>query len=220
MLRPLATAAALLLILVGCGDRNLHLKVHYRGAEGLAAGAPVLFHDRPIGSVEAIDADPAGGYLVSIALSSKFAAAATADSRFYLAEQSRESGKKHIEIEQIKPGGPVLAEGARVEGSERGGSLIPFGEIFRQFGESLRGMREQVEQFQKDLRKIPDSEEAKRLQEEWRRLTDELQKAQSQTEESVKKDLMPKLQGEMDRLRERFQRLEPKGSAKGQSGQI
>jgi paraquat-inducible protein B len=211
-----ASAVLLLLMLAGCGDRNLHLKLHYRSAEGLAAGAPVVFENRPIGSVEAVEPDPAGGYLVRIALSNKFAAAATADSRFYLAEQQAEPGKKRIEIEQTRPGGPVLAEGSRVEGSERSGSLIPFGDIFRQVGESLRGMREQVEQFQKDLQKFQGSEEAKRLQEEWRRLTDEVQKAQSQTEESVKKDLLPKLQEEMNRLREQFQRLEPKGQGTGQ----
>lgn len=195
--------------LAACGDRNLHLKIHYADATGLHPGAPVTYDQRPIGSVVAIEPDPKGGYLVSIAVADKFAAAATADSRFYLAALDGTSGSQQIEIEQTKVGGPVLQDGAVVEGSERVTQLIPFGEIFRQFSEGLRGMREKVEQFQQELRRLPDSEEGKRLQQEWQRLTEQIEKAQAQTEQSVKKDLLPKLEAEMERLRERFKRLEP-----------
>ncbi len=206
------TLAILCVSFAGCSDGNLHLKVHYREAEGLQPGAPVVHDEQPIGSVVAVEPSPQGGYLVSIAVADKFAASATADSRFLLAERDGAPGTKQIEIEQSKPGGAVLAEGSTVEGSERITSLIPFGEVFRQFSDSLRGMREQVEQLQKDLKRLPHSEEGKRLQQEWRRLTEEIEKAQGQAEESVKKDLLPKLEAEMERLRERFKRMEPKKS--------
>lgn len=193
-----------LLLLAGCGDRSLHLKVHYRDADGLHAGAPVVKGGAAIGTVESIAADPEGGYLVGIAIADKFAAAATSASRFYLSDQAREPGKKQIEIEQTTLGGPVLAEGATVEGSERSAPLAPLGNLLRQFGQGIQGLRGQLEQFQQELRKIPDSPEAKRLQDEWQRLTEEMAKAQAETEESVKKDLLPRLQQEMDRLQERF----------------
>lgn len=219
-LQRMIALAILHLSLAGCGDRNLHLKVHYRNAEGLNPGAPVVFNNRPIGSVVAVDADPKGGYVVSIAVADKFAASATVASRFYLADLDMASGTKRIEIEQSTPGGHVLADGSVVEGAERITSLIPFGEIFRQFSEGLRGMREKAEQFQKDMQKLPNSEEGKRLQQEWQRLTEEIEKAQSQTEQSVKKNLLPKLEAEMERLRERFKRMEPKTRGAGQPQRI
>jgi len=197
-----------LLFLGGCGDQNLHLKVHYRDAAGLVPGSPVIKTAAVIGTVESIEADPRGGDLVGIEIKHSFAPAATAASRFYLVEQPGNPGKKQIEVEQGEPGGPVLAEGSTVEGSERFSGLPPFGELFRRFGDGLKGLRGQLEQFQDELRKAPDSEEAKRLREEWRRLTDELQKAQSQAEESFKKDLLPKLEQEMNRLRERLKEYE------------
>lgn len=205
MIAPLVLCVAL----ASCGDRDLHLKVHYADAAGLQPGAAVLYNRQSIGSVAAIEPDPKGGYLVSIDVAGKFAAAATADSRFYLADQAGSPGHKQIEIEQGKPGGAVLRDGAVVEGSERLTQLLPFGEIFRQFSEGLRGMREKVEQFQQELQRLPYSEEGKRIQEDWRRLTEEIEKAQAQTEQSVKRDLLPKLEAEMERLRERFKRLEP-----------
>ena len=206
--------------LAGCGDRSLHLKVHYRDAAGLRPGAAVLYEQRQIGRVIAVEPAPQGGFLVGVDVSEKFAAAATADSKFYIAEAKDEPGASLIEIEQSKLGGPVLADGSVVEGSERLTSLIPFGEIFRQFSDGLRGMREKVEQFQKDLQRLPDSEEGKRLQQEWRRLTEEIEKAQGQAEESVKKDVLPKLEAEMERLRERFKRVEPKNPAAPPSKRI
>jgi paraquat-inducible protein B len=206
------TLAVLCAWLAGCSDGNLHLKVHYRDVKGLEPGAAVLHKQQPIGSVVAVEPDPQGGYLVSIAVADKFAASATTDSRFFLADRDGAPGVKQIEVEQSKPDGAVLAEGSTVEGSERITPLFPFGEVFRQFSEGLRGMREQVEQLQKDLKKLPHSEEGKRLQQEWRRLTEEIEKAQGQAEESVRKDLLPKLEAEMERLRERFQRMDPKKS--------
>jgi ABC-type transporter Mla subunit MlaD len=205
------TAAVLgLLLLVGCGDQGLHLKVHYRDTTGLALGSPVIKSAAAIGSVESIEADPRGGDLVGIEIKRPFAPMATAGSRFYLVEQPGNPGRKQIEIEKSEPGGPVLAEGSTIEGSERFSGLPPFGELFRHFGDGLKGLRGQLEQFQDELRKAPDSAEAKRLQEEWRRLTDELQKAQAQAEESFKKDLLPKLEQEMDRLREQLKEYETK----------
>jgi ABC-type transporter Mla subunit MlaD len=205
-----AAAVLGLFLLVGCGDQSLHLKVHYRDAAGLAPGSPVIKSGAAIGSVESIEADPQGGALVGIAIHGSSAPAATTASRFYLADQPGNPGKKQIEIEQSELGGPVLVEGSRIEGSERFSGLPPLGDLFRHFGDGLKGLRGQLEQFQGELRKVPDSVEAKRLQEEWRRLTDELQKAQAQAEESFRKDLLPKLEQEMDRLREQLKEYETK----------
>ena len=207
-MRWMGAAAIGLLILSGCGDRGLHLSIHYRDAHGLKPGAPVVKEATAIGAVEAIEADPAGGYLVSIRIDDKFATAATAASRFYLAEQPRDPGQMRIEVEQPEPGGALLADGSTVEGSERSPGLPTIDELFRQFGEGVKTLRGQLEQFREDLRKAPDSPEAKRLQEEWQRLTEEMKKSQTQAEESFKRDVLPRLQQELDRLKDRLREFQ------------
>lgn len=204
LLRRLIVAGAGLLPLSGCDDGGLHLNVHYRDADGLSAGAPVVKDATVIGSVESIQADRAGGYLVGIEIDDKFAAAATRGSRFLLVDQPKNPGRKQVEVEQREPGDAVLAEGSTIEGAEPAAGFPAFGELFQQFGEGLKGLRGQLEQFQEELRRAPESPEARQLQEDWRRLTEEIQRAQSQAEESVNKDLLPKLRQEMERLNERF----------------
>jgi Sec-independent protein translocase protein TatA len=213
----LAAVCIALSMLAGCGDRSLHLKVHFRDTAGLGVGSPVVEGAATLGAVEFVEADPHGGYLIGVTIKPEFSAAATADARFFIDDRPPSLGGKQVTVERSAASGPALAEGATVEGSERAVGLAPFGELFRQFGEGLKGLRGQLEQFQEELRKAPASEEAKRIAEEWRRLTEEVQKAQSQAEESVKKDLMPKLQQEMDRLKEQFRRYE--GDPTPKSGQ-
>ncbi len=117
---------------------------------------------------------------------------------------------------QTRPDGKPLAEGAIVEGSSSPGPLGPFpiAEILRQIGAALRNLREQVERFRQEFEKVPRSEAAQKLEQEWHRLMEEIQRAQSAAEGSLKKDLLPKLQKELDELRKRFDELEKTGEKK------
>ncbi|MGQ0591782.1 MAG: hypothetical protein ACT4QB_03800 [Gammaproteobacteria bacterium] len=80
----------------------------------------------------------------------------------------------------------------------------------RALAEVLRGLAEQAEALRRGLEDLPRSEEAQRLAEEWRRLLDEIARAQDDAEESLREDLLPRLQDELEALKKRLEELQPK----------
>lgn len=93
-------------------------------------------------------------------------------------------------------------------------SQIPFGDLLRGFSDVLRNLRGQVEQFRQEFEKLPNSPEAKQLQDEWRKLTDEIAKAQSGTDDTLKNQILPKLEKEMDDLHKRMEEMQKAGATR------
>jgi hypothetical protein len=205
---------ALLVILAGC-SQDLHFKIHYGHVDGLAIGDPLTLNDRQVGQVTAIDTAKEGGYLVSVTVDRESISAATSESNFYLVDNPQDTARKRIDIVQARPDGKPLAEGAVVEGSYPGPlGPLPFGAILKEFGNALWDLRGQVERFRQELEKVPNSEEARKLEEAWRQLMKEMLEAQNAAEGSLKKDLLPKLQEELENLKKKLQELEQGGRKK------
>lgn len=80
----------------------------------------------------------------------------------------------------------------------------------RALAEVLRGLAAQAEALQRALEALPRSEEAQRLAEEWRRLLEGIARAQDDAEESLREDLLPRLQDELEALKKRLEELQPK----------
>ncbi|MFM8331302.1 MAG: hypothetical protein ACKN9T_06405 [Candidatus Methylumidiphilus sp.] len=204
----------LLLTLSGCGQ-DLHFKIRYGDIGGLAVGDPVLLDDRPIGKVAAVEPAQPSGHLVEVAIPRAAAAAATHEASFILTPDPDQAGRRRIEMVLANPGGKRIADGEVVEGSYP--SLLgnfPFGELLRGFGDALRDLRGQVEQFRRDFERLPNSPESRQLQEEWRRLADEIAKAQGAAGDSLQKDILPKLEQEMEGLRRRIEEEARKAAPK------
>lgn len=201
-------------ILAGC-SQDLHFKIHYSDVDGLTKGDPLTLNDRQVGTVTSIDAAKEGGYLVGVTVDRAAASAATVESSFYLVDNPQNPAHKRIEIVQTRPDGKPLPAGAVVEGSYPGPlGAIPFGSMLKEFGNVLQNLRGQVERFRQELEKLPDSEEAKKLEKEWRQLMEQMLEAQNAAEGSLKKDLLPKLQKEMDDLKKKLQELEQRDRKK------
>lgn len=208
MYKILPTILCLCLILHGCGQ-DLHFKIRFDTAEGLSTGAPLVANEQTVGKVIAVESTPEGSQLVVVEIKRKHAPLATEHSRFYLGADPQNLPGKRVEIIQSTPGGKPIAEGAIVQGSSPGLlGLMPFGKIIQEFGDLLRDLRGQVERFSKDIEALPNATEAKILQEEWRKLLDEIIKAQDSAEESLKQEVLPKLQQEMENLRKRLENMQ------------
>jgi len=205
----------LLLMLTGCGQ-DLHFKISYDDIGGLAEGDPVVLDNRPIGKVAGLEQAPSGGHLVEVAIPRESATAATSEASFILAPDPANPARRRIEVVLAGPGGKPIADGAVVKGSYPSplGSF-PFGELLRGFSDVLRDLSGQVEQFRRGFEKLPNSPEAKQLQEEWRKLTDEIGKAQSGAGDALKKEILPKLEKEMDELRKRMEEMQKAASKPG-----
>jgi hypothetical protein len=200
----------LALLLSGCRDDTLHLTLQVDALHGLQPGNAVLLENREVGKVTAVEAADDGGFLARLAIRPEFREKITRDAQFFVAGDPSEPGASQVEIVSGTPGGPPLSDGAKVRGVLKSQPLFPFGQIFRDLNQGLDILRDQVERFQSEIRRAPDSEEAQKLKDQWARLLEEIRKAQSSAEESMKKEVIPKLERELEELRKKFRELEPK----------
>ncbi len=212
-IRPMFIAI-LAFVLFACSEGVLHLKLLLDSGAGLRPDAPIVLSGQTVGKVAAVEPDGSGGYVAKLEIDPQFRGEATQDARFAVARDPGVPDQRRVEIKPGKPGSPPLAENAAVRGSIEPEPLFPLGEILRSFTDSLGQLREQVERFRSEMQRLPQSEEAKRLKDEWTRLMEEMKKAQETTEESVKKDLLPKLQRELDDLERQFKDLNTAPPAK------
>ena len=209
MLRLFALTWFLLLILSACGQ-DLHFKISYDKTDGLSEGAPVVLDDQTIGKVTGVKQTKSGGRLVEVSLPHESASSITTDSSFILADDPDNPQQKRIEVILAETGGKPIAEGAEVRGTYPNplGGFFQFGELLREIGGALGELRTQVEHFRQDFQKLPDSPESNQLQEEWRKLTDEIAKTQNEAGYAMKKEILPKLEKEMENLRNRLKEME------------
>ncbi|HYE36682.1 hypothetical protein [Methylocaldum sp.] len=208
---------ALIVLLLGCGRDELNLTLQLDGLSGLQPGDTVVLRNQPVGEVTAVEAAGQSGYLAKLAIESELVPEATQSARFLVGEDPDNPGRRRVEILPGDPDDALLADGATVRGSIKQAPLFPLEEILRSFTEGLGILRDQVERFESDIRRVPESEEAQRLRDEWARLLDEIQRAQAATEESVKRDLLPKLQQELQDLEEELRALEARPRNKPQT---
>ena len=208
MSRLMPLLALLLLTLAGCGQ-DLHFKIRYANIDGLQKGAAVVLEHRPIGKVTGLEPGQPGEHLVEVGIPREPATAATSEASFVLAPDPDQPGQRRIEIVLAGPGGKAIADGAVVNGAYPNPlGFFPLGGLLRGFGDALRDLRGQVEAFRQEFQKLPDSPDAQRLQEEWRGLTDEIGKAQNEADDTLKKDLLPKLEKDMEDLRKRIEAMQ------------
>ncbi|MGX2042241.1 hypothetical protein ACWJKU_19245 [Methylocaldum sp. MU1018] len=201
---------ALILLLLGCVRDQLNLKLQLDASGGLQAGDAVVLENRPVGTVIAMESAGQNGYLAAIAIEPEFASEATQSARFVVDEDPDRPDRRRVEILPGKAGDRPLTDGATVRGSVKQTSLFPLDEILRGFSQGLGILRDQVERFGSDMRRMPESKDAQKLRDEWARLLDEIQRAQAATEESVRKDWLPKLQQQLEELEDKLRALETK----------
>ncbi|MBS1213437.1 MAG: hypothetical protein H6R26_2054 [Proteobacteria bacterium] len=194
--------------LAGC-SQDLHFKIRFDDVGNLEHGAAVVVDNQPVGEITGIETTPDGAHLVSVSLDRQHQSVATEDSSFFLADDPDDPTRKRIEIIQSRPGGKPITDGATVQGSYPTPlGTFPFGALLQEFGKAMKDFSGQVERYRKDFEKLPDSPEGKQLQQEWKKLLEELFKAQSAAEGTIKKDLVPKLQEELENLRKRLEELQ------------
>jgi len=198
----------LLFLLTACGQ-DLHLTISYDDINGLAKGDPVVLDGKAIGKVTGTEPIQGGGNRVEVEIRRESAGAATSEASFVLSPDPADPNRRRIELVLAGPGGKPIADGALVKGSyPKPQGLFPLGELLRGFGDALRDLSGQVEQFRQDFEKLPNSPEAKQLEQEWRRLAEEISKAQSGAGDTLKNEILPKLEKQMEELRKRLEEMQ------------
>lgn len=199
----------LALALYGCGDDPLPLAMELDEKHGLQTGDPVVFEGQSVGEVKAIVPHTPRGYRAEVLIFGPHRGIARAGSEFRIAADPARMGRKHVEIANAAEAGAALEEGATVRGTlDSGAAFAPFRELIEGFSAGLKGLADQAEALRRGLEGIPNSPEAQRLEEEWRRLLEEIAKAQAEAEESLREELLPRLQEELEALKKRLEELQ------------
>jgi hypothetical protein len=135
--------------------------------------------------------------VVDLAIERHFANAATEHSEFLIIVDPQNRGKKAVEM--------IQEDGATVQGSTKSSAVV--GQTREDFEKGLGNLKEQFEQFFEDLRKIPESEELKKLEDEMERLAEEMKRSGKSVQEKIQKDLLPRLKEEIEKFREQLQKF-------------
>jgi paraquat-inducible protein B len=218
MLKKLGIIVILPLFFMGCKENAHHIKVKYDQIYDLKKGERVLFEQNHIGQVTEVFYSKEGYYLVSLAIKKSFANAATEHSRFIIIVDPQDKKNKAIEIIQAKKGGAPLQEGAIVDGSTKSSEF--FGPMRDELDKGIENLKEQFDKFSEEIKRIPESDEFKKLKKELDVLLEELKKSGKSVKEKIEKQLLPQIEKEVEKLRERLREFEQKKESKPNDDQL
>ncbi len=220
----------------GCSENSLTFQVRFPEVSGLKQNDPVYFGKNLIGEVTQISYTGQGDFLVDVEIFPGFKNAATEDSRFYVEHFVNSEQNMGVIVEQERPGGVVLQNGAVVQGGVRTGSLAEIlsdlqkkaGAVQNELNNLLKELKEsldttsseldrqlevtldklffQFNSFADDLGKLPDRKEIQQLEESFQQFADEFQKVQKDVQDRLRNEIIPQFRIELERLRKKFKK--------------
>ncbi|MBW2099739.1 MAG: hypothetical protein JRG68_03070 [Deltaproteobacteria bacterium] len=191
------------LVVLGCRQSSLNLKIRYDQIQGLKKGDRVIFERNHIGIVTDVSYSVDAYYMVDVSIKNDFANAATEHSVFFITTDPQNKNKKAVEMIQLRKGGSPLQEGAIVFGSTKSSAI--FHQMWSDLENKMDVFKKDFEQFLEDLSRIPESEKFKTLEKELDRLAEEMKRSGEAVQEKIRKELLPKLREELEKLREKLQ---------------
>lgn len=189
----------LVLCLAACQWGALTINVGFDQASGLVPENRVVCEGRTAGVVEAVDDQPEGGVLARVKIDKKFTHTATEFARFYIIDDPEQEGRKAIDIRVSQPGGQVLADGATVTGVSESQAWLD--RLRHDLAEGVKIFKNRLDELQRDLRGVPESDDYKRLSKSLRELGDELGRSEKEARSKLKQEWLPRLEQELDRLK-------------------
>ncbi len=203
MLKNILMWVSMSVVVSGWFSSDLNLQIRFEQIMGLKTGDRIVFEQNVIGEVARVVYEKEGTYLVDAEIRHEFKNAATNHSHFFIAADPSEAGRKAIEMVTEKGKGDPLEDGAVVEGSTKLSVLLE--QMEDDVAKSVGDMKETFRKFAEELKEVPDSLEIRRLQEYLGRLLEEMKQGDA-FREMVQKDLLPRLQEEIEKLKERLEK--------------
>ncbi len=198
-----------LLMSAGCQENALRLKIRFHDAGRLVKGDRVVSDGQEkIGVVEGVTYTERGDFLVSVAILEKFKDSITTESDFYITDDPEREGKAAVGVTLSEGMGTPLQEGAVVTGTSK--LEVMAAGIWKDLESTLKefqeGVKELSEKLSKDLRELPKSEEFNRLKRQMDRLAGEMKKAGREAKEKLQKEVIPKIEEEIQELKRWLER--------------
>jgi len=190
--------AGLIFIVLFSGCSTYNLNLNFEHVKGLKAGAAVIFELSVIGTVEKISYTNKGDFLVSVTIQDEFTSAITRHSEFYIAPSPLKESEKALIMALTAKGGDPLNSGTTIAGTSEPTACPDLGQYYDQ-------MKSGYEKFLRDLHKIPESRQYKEFEKKLDELAEDMKKSGQAIQDDIKNNILPKLEKEIERLREKFE---------------
>lgn len=229
-------AALFAVSLSGCLDSSLTFQIRFADLNGLQKGNRVVFEANHIGEVVQVNYTEKGDYLITVKIMPDFANATTGDSTFYIATDPAAAPAKAVIVEQSKPGGTIIQQGAVIAGTQKAGYLDELirdlkekagtaetefrksfkeweesfssqsSELSKSLSETLEELSRQFEAIRDEVQNVPNREEVKELEKNIQEFVEDFNNAQRDVQEKLKNEIIPQLKLELEKLREQLKK--------------
>jgi hypothetical protein len=215
MCKKVILSLALAFLLATCADPALDLKIKWDQVRGLTKDDRVLLEENQVGRVTDVVYSRQGNYLVGIKIRAEFVNALTDRCKFFVIPDPRNNQKMAVEIILTAKGGKPLEDGATIQGAVKPPDLSK--DMKGRFLKGMTDLKSRFETFADELRKIPRTDEFKKLENDFKSLSEELKRSGKSVKDKIEKDVLPRLRKELEDLRKRLPDFEP-GEKRPQGG--
>ena len=195
----------LVLMVSGCIQRGLNIKIKYDHINGLEKGDRVVFEGNSIGHVSSIYHTRDGYFLIAVSINRNFANAVTEHSRFSIIDDTANRGDKAVEMTRVRRGGRLLKDGEIVDGVTRASAF--FEKAREDLEKAVDELKKQFGEFSKELKNIPENKEFREFKRDLEELPEKIKRAGKEAREKIETEIIPKLRKEMEQLKREF--MEP-----------
>jgi len=205
MLKKILILLSVWFVCLGWFSRDLNFKIRFDEINGLKFGERIVFEENAIGKVTNVFYEKDGTYLVEVEIISDFKNAVTCNSQFFIVKDPSDPGRKAIQMITVKGEGRPLEDGAVVAGSTRLSVLLD--RVGDDIEKAMVDLKKRFKGFSEGVKEIPENEDIKRLQKDLDQLLEEMKRSGAAFRDRVQKDVLPKLQEEIDKLNDRLREL-------------
>ncbi len=191
--------------LLGCNQGGLKMKVRFDDSGGLKNGDRVYHQEEVVGVVTEVIETDEKKYLAALTLKRATAARVTRQNRFYIDQDPKEGNRSAVVMVAGQSGGAPLENGDVIDGSSK--SFGFFHHLQEDAQKSLQDVMSQFDQFSRNLKKIPESEEFRQIEKDLKALVDKMVESGEAAKKTIQNEIIPELEKQLKTLKDRLKSL-------------
>jgi DNA-binding transcriptional ArsR family regulator len=200
MMRNTAVWIISVLVLAACWSDGIRINIIFDHLSGLSSKDRVIFEENAVGSVESIKYNADGKYTVQVKIDKNFENAVTQYTHFRIIADPTLADHKAIMVVLAQHGGTPLKSGVTVAGDSNEDDVLK--QLQKDFASGFEYFKKQIDKIDRDVRQYPQSKEYRQLKKSLEDFATELEQKGKETREKIKREWLPKIQQELDKLRE------------------
>lgn len=198
----LITLSVILGLLGACRSSNIEINVRYDRISGLTAKDRVVFDNNDAGVVTSVTYTREGAYLVRLGIDKAYANALTEHAMFFIVPDTSRAGIKAVEIRHAQPGGRLLGNGVIVDGANESDTISA--QLQKEIDAGIALFKKTLDRVGQEIRDFSQSKEYLDMKRSLEALAREMARKEKAAREDLKRNWLPRIQRELDELRERL----------------